>query len=86
MKSFKDLYKLVKKKYDNLDTSIKENILFFFNYFINSVPISIFIYIVMSLRMEHNFIRLILTYICVLIFLIYFEYYYVWLRKDWNKD
>jgi len=77
--------KRLKKWYDRLKKPQKERIIFFLNYFINSFPITILVYIVMSLWFGHSLLRCVSTYLSVLVFLIYFEYYYVWLRSKWKE-
>jgi heme/copper-type cytochrome/quinol oxidase subunit 4 len=71
--------------YDNLSSSKKETILFILNYIFNAIPISLFVYLVMSLWMDYSTLRFLSTYICTTIFLVYFEHYYVWIRSEWNK-
>jgi uncharacterized membrane-anchored protein YitT (DUF2179 family) len=79
------LFKSVKAWYEKKDSSSQENILFIFNYVLNSIPISIFIYLLMSLKLNHGMFRFLGTYTCTVIFLVYFEHYYVWIRSEWNK-
>jgi len=81
----KNPLKKIKKRYDNLNDSVKESVLFILNYILNAIPISLFIYLLMSLKLNHNTLRFLGTYVCTTIFLVYFEHYYVWIRSDWNK-
>ena len=74
--------KRIKKWFDNLSKPTKEKIFFIFNYFINAIPLSILFFIVMGLWLVFSVPRYILTYICMVIFLIYFEHYYVWLKEN----
>jgi len=78
MKFWKDL----KKWYDNLSSDKQESIVSFFNYLLNGLPVSLFVYIVMSLWLSQSLIRYFCTYVAVTIFLFYFEYYWVFLRRQ----
>lgn len=82
----KKVWQAIRRRYDNLPKETKENIVFILNYSLNSVFISVFVYLVMSLWLKQSFIRFIGTYICVVIFSIYFEHYYVWLRSKWKEN
>lgn len=80
----KKVFKHLKKKWDTLNKQKKERILFILNYCLNAIPLSFFVYILMSLWFPQGYFRFVGTYVCISVFLIYFEYYYVWLRRGWQ--
>ena len=79
------LISFIKGKYEKLNQSTQETILFLLNYIFNAIPISLFIYIIMSLSMNHSILRFFSTYLCTTIFLVYFEHYFVWIRSELSK-
>lgn len=78
--------KRIKKWYDNLSQSKQEIIISLLNSVFNALPLSILIYLVMGLWYPYTLIRYIFTYICIAIFLPYFEHYYKWLRLNWREE
>lgn len=84
--TLKRAWQVLRKKYDRLPKEDRENIVFILNYMLNSVPISVFVYLVMSLWIHHGVLRFLGTYICIIIFSIYFEHYYIWIRSKWKDN
>ena len=72
--------------WQNASIQKQQVILTTLNYMLHAFFISIFVCCIFSFFIELTKNRLFWIYICTLIFLWYFEYYYKWLRSDWKIE
>ncbi len=56
------------------------------NYFLNGVLLGVSVYLLMSLKYNHSWLRLLGTIICTTTFIVYGEFYYKWFRRDWKQN
>jgi len=56
------------------------------NYIINSIIVSIPIYLILFLKYDLKLYNYFILVVIVLTALPFIEHYYVWFREDWKKD
>lgn len=76
----------VKARWNLFSDERKEAVVSILNYGANAIPISFFVISLSTLLLELTFWRVIIIFICVWIFLIYFEYYYRWMQSAESKN
>lgn len=75
-----------KQKWEARTDEQKERIVYWLNYAVNAIPISFLIYCLFSIKLNHSFIRMIATYLSTFVFLVYYEYYYIWHKETWKDN
>ena len=71
----------IRYRWNNLTQKKRESIVFIMNYGASALPLTLLTYIILTKRYTNFFF----LFLAVWIILIFFEYYYKWLRKGWQE-
>lgn len=83
-KGFKVWRRELLSKWENTPLPTRVGIMVFLNHGLTAIPISIFFYLIMTLFLDHSFVRWLGTMLCCWIFTMIYEHYFLWHKGGWK--